>query len=178
MENSYSGKKEPKVISIVATCSGSGKTTLIEKLIPLFKSRGLKVGVLKHDAHKFEIDKKGKDSYRFTAAGADKMIISSSKKLAMVQTFENEMEIEEIIDYFRGTDIVIVEGFKSNSYPKIEVHRKGVDDNLLYTSPGFDQSSFLALASDESLDIGIDLLDLNDEESICNFIERHILGGS
>ena len=80
------------MISIVATKSNTGKTTLIEALITIFKEKNYNIGVLKHDAHKFEIDKEGKDSYRFAKAGADKMVISSKEKLAMVETIKEEKD--------------------------------------------------------------------------------------
>lgn len=176
MESLYLNKsKEPVIISIVSTKSGTGKTTLIEGLIKVFKDRNYTIGILKHDAHKFNIDKKGKDSYRFTEAGADNVVIASSEKLAMVQILKEKKKIEDIINLFSGLDIVLVEGFKSNEYPKIEVHRKGVDDNLLCKNPEFDMNSFLAIASDESLDVNIPILDINDVVCIADFIGSNFL---
>lgn len=176
MQNLYLGKKEkPVVISIVSTKSGTGKTTLIEALIKIFKNKNYTIGILKHDAHKFEIDKEGKDSYRFSQAGADNVIIASSEKLAMVQMLKQEKSVEEIINLFGDLDIVLVEGFKSNDYPKIEVHRKGVDDNLLCKNPNYNIDTFMAVASDENLDIDIPILDLNDIFSIADFIEKTFL---
>ena len=171
MADLYLNKKENLVISIVSTKSNVGKTTLIEGLIKILKRRNYSVGVLKHDAHKFDLDKKGKDSYRFTQAGADNVIISSSEKLAMIQTVKQELEIEDIIKYFTNLDIVLIEGFKNNNYPKIEVHRRSVDNKLLCEDSNFNISTFIAVASDEELNINIQLLDLNDINSIANFIE-------
>ena len=174
MESLYLNKnKKPVIISIVSTKSGTGKTTLIEGLIKAFKDKNYTIGILKHDAHKFNIDKKGKDSYRFTEAGADNVVIASSEKLAMVQILKEEKKIEDIINLFSGLDIVLVEGFKSNDYPKIEVHRKGVDDNLLCKNPDFNIDTFMAVASDEKLDVNIPILNLNDVFSIANFIESN-----
>ncbi len=171
MKNAYLSKKEKsKIISIVATKSGTGKTTLIEGLIKILKERNYSVGVLKHDAHKFDIDKEGKDSYRFAEAGADNVIIASKEKLAMVQRLKEERTIADILPLFNNLDIVIVEGFKNNDYPKIEVHRKGVDDKLLCNNPNFNISSFIALASDELLNVNIPVLDINDISSIADFI--------
>lgn len=169
MVNSYLNKP---ILSIVATKSGTGKTTLIEKLIPIFKNRGYKIGVLKHDAHKFDIDKKGKDSYRFTEAGADNVIVASSEKLAMIQILKEERTIEDILPLFQGVDIVIVEGFKNNNYPKIEVHRKEVDDKLLYNDKNFNTSSFVAIASNENLTVNIPVLNINDIYEVADFIEN------
>lgn len=171
MADLYLNKKENLVISIVATKSNVGKTTLIEGLIKILKQRNYSVGVLKHDAHKLDIDKKGKDSYRFTQAGADNVIISSSEKLAMIQTVRQELDIEDIMRYFTNLDIVLIEGFKNNNYPKIEVHRKSVDNKLLCEDSNFNISTFIAVASDEKLNIDIQLLNLNDINSIANFIE-------
>jgi len=178
MENLYLNKKEkPVIISIVATKSGMGKTTLVEALIKIFKSRNYTIGVIKHNAHKFQIDKEGKDSYRFTEAGADNVIISSSEKLAMVQLLKEEKPIEEIINLFGDLEIVLIEGFKNknNTYPKIEVHRKGIDNNLLCKNSDYITSNFIAVASDENLDVNIPILNLNDAVSIADFIENNLI---
>lgn len=176
MENSYSDKKQKTaIISIIATKSGMGKTTLIEALIEIFKSRNYTVGILKYDVKKFEIDKEGKDSYRFSKAGADNVIVASSEKLAMVQLLKEKKTIEEIVNLFGNLDIVIIEGFKNNIYPKIEVHRKYVDNNLLCKNPSFGISNIKAVASDEELNVNIPVLNLNDTVSVADFIESNIL---
>ncbi len=175
MENSYLDKKKSSiVISIVSTKSNTGKTTLIENIISILKDKGYSVGALKHDAHKFDIDKEGKDSYRFSKAGADNVVIASSEKIAMIKVIKEEPKIEDMLKLFEQ-DIVIMEGFKSNKYPKIEVHRKGVDDNLLCNNPIYDMNTFIAVASDEELDIDIDILDLNNVVGICDYIEKNII---
>lgn len=172
MEELYLNKKENLVISIVSLKSNIGKTTLIEKLIKIFKEKNYTVGVLKHDAHRFDIDKEGKDSYKFAQAGADNVIISSKEKLAMIKSsVRDELEIDEILKYFGELDIIIVEGFKDNNYPKIEVHRKDVTDNLLYRDKKYNTSSFIAIASDENLDVNIPILDIDDAGSVADFIE-------
>lgn len=176
MEDLYVGNKnKPVIVSIVATKSNTGKTTLIEALIKVLKERNYCVGVLKHDAHKFDIDKEGKDSYRFAKAGADNVVISSSDKLAMIQKLKEERDIEDILTLFKGVDIVLIEGYKNNNYPKIEVHRKGIDTNLLYTNPNFNTLTFIAIASDESLKVNIPVLDLNNISRIADFIENKML---
>jgi len=175
MENSFSNKKkETLILSIVATKSNTGKTTLIEKIIKNLKLRNYSVGVLKHDAHKFEIDKEGKDSFKFSTAGADNVIISSCEKLAMIRKVEKEVPINEILLLFKDIDIVLIEGYKNNNYPKIEVHRKGVDSNLLCKNLF---SQIIALASDEVLEVDIPLLDLNNVNSVCDFIENKLMKG-
>ncbi|NMF06216.1 molybdopterin-guanine dinucleotide biosynthesis protein B [Clostridium beijerinckii] len=176
MENSSLNKSsELKVISIVATKSGTGKTTLIEALIPILKEKNYNIGVLKHDAHKFEIDKEGKDSYRFVKAGADKMVISSKEKIAMIEKLKEEKDLEEILELFVGMDLVIIEGYKNNGYPKIEVHRKEVDQKLLCENESLDRTKFLAVATDEKLNLDIEQLDINDVNKIAEFIEDKII---
>ena len=165
-----------KVISIVSAKSDMGKTTLIEGLIRTFKAGGYRVGVLKYDVQKFEIDKEGKDSYRFTKAGADTMIIASAKKLAMVQVLKEEESIDTVIDRFEGMDLIIIEGFKSNSYPQIEVHIRERTSKLLINSSEFDASNIIALATDEILEsVKLPQLDLNNVEEIACFIEEKVI---
>ncbi|NRY59501.1 molybdopterin-guanine dinucleotide biosynthesis protein B [Clostridium beijerinckii] len=176
MENSSLNKlNELKVISIVATKSGTGKTTLIEALIPILKEKNYNIGVLKHDAHKFEIDKEGKDSYRFVKAGADKMVISSKEKIAMIEKLKEEKDLEEILELFIGMDLVIIEGYKNNGYPKIEVHRKEVDSKFLCENENLDKTKFLAVATDEKLNLDIEQLDINDVNKIAEFIEDKVI---
>ena len=178
MVDSFSDKsKKTVVLSIIATKSNTGKTTLIEKLIKALKLRNYSVGVLKHDAHKFNIDKEGKDSFKFSMAGADNVIISSSEKLAMIKKVEKEVPIDKILLLFKGINIVLIEGYKDNNFPKIEVHRKDVDSNLFCTNRNFEFSQIIALATDEDVVVNIPLLNLNDVNSICDFIESRLLKG-
>ncbi len=156
--------------------SGAGKTTLIEKLIPELAARGYRVGTLKHDAHRFDIDHPGKDSYRFTAAGAEVMVISSSEKLALVEKQQASPPVEELLSrFFTNVDVVLVEGFRKSSLPKIEVHRKERYEPLFLHSKEGDPS-IVAVASDEPLDIDLPVLDIDDPSSIADFIENGIRG--
>lgn len=123
---------QQKIFSFVAY-SGTGKTTLVEAIIPRLKAKGLKIGALKHDAHRFDIDHAGKDSYRFTAAGADTMVIASREKVAMVSknsASENQPPPAEdlIARYFCDADIVLTEGYKTSNLPKFIVDRSGHAD--------------------------------------------------
>jgi molybdopterin-guanine dinucleotide biosynthesis adapter protein len=173
MEN-LSSNRIP-VISIVSTRSGAGKTTLIEGIIRDLKSKNYRVGILKHDVQKFQIDYPGKDSFRFTEAGADSVVIDSPYKLAMIRNIYREKSIDEILQLFNNEDIIIVEGFKNNSYPKIEVHRKETDSNLLCRSSQFDYTNIIAVASDEVLDVDIPVLSIDDTLMISGFIEKTFL---
>ena len=169
MEDLYFDK-QPFVISFVSVCSGAGKTTLIEKVIELLVQKGYRVGVLKHDAHKFEIDKKGKDSWRFANAGAQNVIISSKEKLAMISKLDDYISIDKILNLFSDMDIVIIEGFKASIYPKIEVHRKKVSKQLLFLNQDAENSNYIAVATDERLS-GIKNLDINNPARVATFIE-------
>lgn len=168
--------KKQTIVSFVAK-SGTGKTTLLEKVIALLKVKGYRVGVIKHDAHRFEIDHPGKDSYRLTAAGADTMLISSPEKLAMVKKHQQPPPIEELIaTYFGDMEIILTEGFKKSPLPKIEVHRKERSSTLLCRGDE-DDPTLIAVASDESLDLDVPVLDINDPAAVAGFIEdRHRSG--
>ncbi len=163
-----------KVVSFVAK-SGTGKTTLMEKVVTLLKERGYRVGAVKHDAHNFDIDHPGKDSHRLTAAGADTMLIASGEKLALVKKLDEPPVIEELLaTYFTDVDIVLTEGFKKSTLPKIELHRRNCGDSLLCRGdepvPGL-----LAVASDEPLEVDVPCLDINDAGMVADFIEDKLL---
>jgi molybdopterin-guanine dinucleotide biosynthesis protein MobB len=167
--------KNPHAIAIVGN-SGAGKTTLLERLIPALKRKGVRVGVVKHDAHRFDIDHPGKDSHRLTAAGADTMVITSASMLAMVKRHAASPPIEELLArYFTDMDIVLVEGFRGSSLPKIEVHRKEFRRALLCRGERNDPN-LSAVASDEPLDLDIPVLDLNDPEAVAEFIVSLMAG--
>ena len=115
------------VFSIVAY-SGTGKTTLLEKLIAELKSRGLRVAAIKHDAHEFEIDREGKDSWRFTRAGADITAITSVSKAAIIEN--RPVDMETLLGKITGVDIIITEGYKHGKWPKIAVRRAAASKPL------------------------------------------------
>lgn len=159
----------PKVIAFVAK-SNTGKTTLLERVISELKIRGYKVGAIKHDAHKFDIDHPGKDSHRLTTAGADTMLISSPEKLALIKKHATAPPIEDLIlTYFEDVDIILTEGFKMSSLPKIEVHRQERSSSLLCRGEKYD-STLVAVASDEPLDLDVPVFELNDVVKITDFI--------
>ena len=166
----------PPVVSIVAK-SGTGKTTLLEKLIGELKRRGYRVGAVKHDAHKFDIDREGKDSWRLTQAGADTMLITSPAKVALVKQNRNGIEpplLEAIAAYCGDLDIVLTEGFKKSSMPKIEVHRRERSERLLCRDEEHDPQ-LIAVASDIALQLDVPVYDINDTVGLCDFIEQRFL---
>jgi len=166
----------PPVVSIVAK-SGTGKTTLLEKLIAEMKQRGFRVAAIKHDAHRFNIDHEGKDSWRLTAAGADTMLVTSPEKLAMVKQYAKEYEpslTESVATYCSDVDIVLTEGFKKSTMPKIEVHRRERSEKLLCRDEEHD-SMLIAVASDSPLEIDVPLYDINDAQGICDLIVEKFL---
>ena len=162
------------VVSFVAK-SGTGKTTLLEKVIAHLKERGYKVGVIKHDAHRFDIDHPGKDSHRLTAAGADTMLISSPEKLAIVKKHAESPPVEELLaTHFGDMDIVLTEGFKKSSMPKIEVNRQERSTTLLCRGESYDPT-LVAVASDGELEVDVPVFDLNDAGAVADFIEETFL---
>jgi len=164
------------VVSFVAP-SGTGKTTLLEKVIVALKARGVRVGAIKHDAHRFEIDHPGKDSYRFTHAGADTTVITSSETLALVKRHAASPSPEELIAaYFEDVDLVLVEGFKRSTLPKIEVHRRAGEARLICRGEYHDPA-LLAVASDEPLQLDVPVLDLNNPAQVAEFIIKRVVQG-
>ncbi len=161
------------VVAIVGW-SGSGKTTLMEALLVLFKDKGLRIAALKHDAHDFNIDTEGKDSYRFTAAGADRTVICSAQKLAVVERLAQPATLNTLLERFdTDMDLVLVEGFKTEQVPKIEVHRPSLKHELMCMQP-LRFPGVVALASDAPLEncprLGVPVLPLNEPERIAEFI--------
>jgi molybdopterin-guanine dinucleotide biosynthesis adapter protein len=153
----------------LAGWSGSGKTTLIVKLIPEFVSRGLAVSTMKHAHHEFDIDVPGKDSYEHRQAGASEVMISASQRWALMHEVKDEDEpsIDELIARMTPVDLLLVEGFKWHSHPKMEIHRPAVGKPLLQT----DDPEIIAVASDGAIaSLSVPVLDLNDVNGIADFI--------
>lgn len=161
----------PPVICVVGK-SNAGKTTLIEKLVSELKSRGRKVGTIKHDVHGFTIDHEGKDSYRHKAAGSWATAISSPQSIAIVQDVETELEPVEIAElYLDGCEIVIAEGYKRSKLPKIEISRAEASTELLCA----DEDILLAVATDHKPETKAPLFDVNDAKGIVDLIEKKFL---
>lgn len=163
-----------KAVAFVAR-SGTGKTTLMERVLPELLNRGFRVGAMKHDAHRFDIDHPGKDSYRLTEAGAGTTLITSTEKLALVKKHFESPSAEELVQtYFSDMDLVLVEGFSRTSLPKIELHRKGRKDPLICRGGNHDPW-LIAVASDEPLELDVPVLNLNDPRNIADFIEVNLI---
>ncbi len=111
--------------------SGTGKTTFLERLIPALKGRGLRLAVVKHDAHQIEMDRPGKDTWRFSQAGADAVIISSAAQAALIEHPARELTLNQVISRLPEADLILTEGYKSERNPKIELHRKELNRPLL-----------------------------------------------
>lgn len=158
--------KSPIPIIAFAAYSGTGKTTLIEKLIFHFKKRGLRLAVIKHDAHDFEIDKEGKDSWRFTHAGADMTLISSASKTAVIES--RPRTFEENLSMIHNVDLIIVEGYKQEKIPRIGISRKATAKGL----PGTPDDYVAVVTDDENLAkvATVPCFGLDDVEMLSEFI--------
>ena len=153
----------------LAGWSGSGKTTLIVNLIPELIGRGLTVSTIKHAHHNFDIDRPGKDSYEHRQAGASEVIISASKRWALMHEVQNEGEpsLDELIARMTPVDLLLVEGFKWHAHPKLEIHRPEIGKPLLLN----DDPEIIAIASDCKLaNLSVPVFELNDIIGIADFI--------
>ncbi len=152
--------------------SGSGKTTLIEKLIPLFVARGLKVSLIKHAHHAFDVDQPGKDSYRHRHAGCGEVLVSSSRRWALVHELRGAPEpgFAELLERLSPCDLVLIEGFKRERVPKLEVYRAATGEPLLHPQDG----DIVAIAADRRLDTKLPQFDLDDAPGIADFVVRHV----
>lgn len=158
------------VVSIVGQ-SDSGKTTFIEKLIPELRNRGYKTGVLKHAHHGFDMDREGKDSWKYQKAGADTVMVASAGKLALVKTIPDNGSLDEILKYFSDMDLVITEGYKREGKPKIELFRK---DKHKHPVCG-EKDNLIALVTDADLSTSVPKFRTNDIKSVADFIEKTVL---
>ena len=152
--------------------SGSGKTTLIEKLIPRFVGAGLRVSLIKHAHHTFDVDQPDKDSYRHRHAGASEVLVTSSRGWDVIPELpgHHEPPFEEQLRRLSPCDLLLVEGFKHAPIPKLEVWRSATGEGLLHPN----DPHIVAVASDEKVGTRLPLLDLNDVEGIAAFIVKKL----
>jgi molybdopterin-guanine dinucleotide biosynthesis protein B len=160
------------IVSVVGK-SGSGKTTLLEKLIRELKRRGYRVGTIKHDAHSFEIDRPGKDTWRHAQAGSDHVVISSPQRVASIRRVQQELSLEELAAGMADVDLVLTEGYKRGSAPKIEVSRRARSETLICQP-----AELVAVASDQLFDLDVPQYDLNDVLGLADLIEARFLLGA
>jgi molybdopterin-guanine dinucleotide biosynthesis adapter protein len=153
--------------------SGSGKTTLVEQLIPALKLRGLRVSVIKHAHHKFDIDHPGKDTYRHREAGAFEVVVASDKRLALIREFEQPAELSVhhlIAELYDGVDWVLVEGFKQSDLLKVEVWRASAGKPARYPDDDF----VVAIATDSPASLPEPtlrpVLDLADADAVAQWL--------
>ena len=157
-----------KVVNIVGSSSNVGKTYLLEGLIKELKVRGYSIATIKHDVHGFDIDKKGKDTYKHREAGSETVIISSKNRLAMIKELEEETELNDIIKMVLDKDIILIEGYKKSNLRKIEVFRSGVSEKII--TP---KEKIIAVASDINIDIDdIIIVDREDYKKLADLIEK------
>jgi molybdopterin-guanine dinucleotide biosynthesis protein B len=161
-----------KVVGL-AGYSGSGKTTLVERLIPAFRLKGLRVSVVKHAHHSFDIDHVGKDTYRHREAGAFEVVVASNQRLALMREFEQPVELSVhhlIAELYEGVDWVLVEGFKDSDLLKIEVWRAASNQPSRYVDDDF----IVAIATDSPDQLPgatqRPVLDLNDAEAVVDWL--------
>ena len=156
----------------LAGWSGSGKTTLLAKVIPRLVVRGLKVSTLKHAHHGFDVDQPGKDSHTHRMAGASEVLVSSANRWALVHELGGQAEpaLAALLAKLSAVDLVLVEGYKAEPHPKLEVYRAAVGTPLLHPN----DPAIGAVASDEPLPAArVPVVDLHDVERIAELLIRH-----
>ncbi len=154
------------VISVVGR-SGVGKTTALERIIREVKGRGYRVGTVKHDAHGFEVDKPGKDSWRHTRAGSDAVVISGPRQMALIRQLDEEMALDEVVELMGNVDLVITEGYKGGDKPKIEVTRRERGTELLCQS-----DELIGIMADYPVSMPVPQFALEDAAGIVDLIEE------
>lgn len=157
--------------------SGSGKTTLVEQLIPVLKRHGLRISVVKHAHHKFDIDHAGKDTYRHREAGAFEVVVASDRRLALMREFEQptQLSVHQLIaELNTGVDWVLVEGFKHSDLLKIEVWREPGERERARPARYADDAFIAAIATDTPTRLpqptGLPVLDINDVEAVVRWL--------
>ncbi|MFO1351796.1 MAG: molybdopterin-guanine dinucleotide biosynthesis protein B [Gammaproteobacteria bacterium] len=162
-----------------AAFSGTGKTTLLRRLIPVLRNRGIRLGLIKHSHHAFEVDRPGKDSFVLRQAGAVQVLVASSRLTAVIdQQPQQQVTFEAFLRRFDGAglDLILVEGFKYYPMPKIELHRPSMGHPLLSLRDPY----VIAVATDAPLatEPSVPVLDLNDLAEIAGFVERWLNVGN
>ena len=169
-------ERDQRIMGFVGR-SGSGKTTALSDLIPVLTGRGYTVSTVKHTHHDFDMDKPGKDSYRHREAGAKEVLLTSAHRWALLHELRGEPEFDmaDLIGRMTPVDLLLIEGFKSHDYPKIEVHRPSLGKPLLAAH----DDSVIAIATDDPgsgaiTRLNIPVLNLGDADSIADFIVGYV----
>ena len=168
------------VILGFAAYSGTGKTTLLKQLIPIFNTRGINVGVIKHTHHDVELDQPGKDSYELRHAGAKQTLLAGPQRWSLVTETPQarEPELKELLHHLdqRHLDLILVEGFRDEAFPKIELHRTLLGKPFIFMK----DKNIIALACDEpgAIKTTIPVLNINQPETIAEFIVQNFLPGT
>jgi molybdopterin-guanine dinucleotide biosynthesis protein B len=163
-----SNMKQARILGVVGW-SGSGKTTLLTRLIPVLSGRGLKIATLKHAHHAFDVDQPGKDSYEHRKAGASEVIVSSARRWVQMHEVGEAAEatLAELLQRLSPCDLVLIEGFKSERHPKMEVFRKAAQKSPLHP----DDRRIVAIASDQEFpDAAVPVVDLNNTEAVADLV--------
>lgn len=160
-------RNKTKKIPLVsfAAYSGTGKTTIIERLIPLLKEKGIRTAVIKHDGHDFEVDVAGTDTYRFQRAGAVEVVITSPNKTAHIWGNDGDDSLETAVEQIRDVDLILVEGYKFGSQPKIEIYRSEVSSKLINNL-----QKRIAVIGDFDLKLEIPAFCPNQLDKVCEFL--------
>jgi molybdopterin-guanine dinucleotide biosynthesis adapter protein len=159
--------KTPMLL-ITAGKSGSGKTTILEKLIPELKKRKLRIGTIKHHHADFDMDIPGKDSWRHKKAGAVKTVISSPNRIGIVMDVDHDHSPEELSHFLTGVDIILVEGFKGENLPKVEIFRKSAHESPFCLK----DKNLIAMVTDAELDLNVPLFELDDMKGLADLIMK------
>jgi molybdopterin-guanine dinucleotide biosynthesis protein B len=152
----------------IAGWSGAGKTTLLTRVIPRLIARGLRVSTVKHAHHAFDVDQPGKDSHTHRMAGATEVLVSSAKRVALMHELRGNREwtLDALLEKLSPVDLVLVEGFKTQAHPKLEIYRQAVGKPLLHP----EDENIVAIASDKPLTASIPVVSLDDIEAVANIL--------
>ena len=156
----------------LAGWSGSGKTTLITKVLPRLIGRGCRVSTLKHAHHGFDLDQPGKDSFMHRVAGATEVVIGSAKRFAILHELrgESEWDLPDLLDKLSPVDLVLVEGYKRERIPKLEVYRAAIGEPMIHPH----DENVVAVATDTRLNTTLPQFDLNAPQEIADFVLQHV----
>lgn len=156
----------------IVGASDSGKTTFLEKLIPLIRDRGYRVGTIKHDAHGFDMDREGKDTWRHRAAGAQTIAISSPVQVASIRSTSHELNLEEVVArYFWQEDLILTEGYKRSNYPKIEIFRSAIESKPI-CGP---EDHLIAIVTDDETSLEAPSYRFDEVSKVADLIEERFL---